>query len=105
MTEEDFAINVRAGGSAQTQRYARLAQETGRHWSEIASRRFCFDRLAKSPEALEALSKSDVLGFFKEYLVHTAAQRRKLSVRVLGTSSSDTTCKDVADSTVLRNLA
>lgn len=98
-------MNVRAVINAQTQRYARMAQETAHHWGEIASRRYCFDRLAKGVESLEALSKADVVAFFHEYLAAGADQRRKLSVRILGTSANgDQSEPDRPDGKVLRSL-
>lgn len=87
MTAEDFATYVQAVKSERTQRYARMAQETTRHWAEIQSRRYRFDRLSKSVAVLEALKKDDIVSFFKEYLAKGAPQRRKLSMQILGTSA------------------
>jgi len=87
MKEEDFANNVSAVVSQLTERYARLSQETSRHWAEIQPRHYRFDRIAKCVEALRSLSKGDVVRFFNEYLAAAAPSRRKLSVRVLGTSA------------------
>jgi len=87
MPELEFENNVRAVISERVQRYALLSQETMRHWSEIQSRMYKFDRLPKHITGLEALQKSEVLNFFDNYLAAGAPQRRKLSVRVLGTSA------------------
>merc|ERR1712039_20994 len=87
MSEDEFKKNIAAVVSERVQRYALMSQETMRHWAEIQSRTYKFDRLPKHVAALEALVKGDVLRFFDEYLAADAPHRRKLSVRVLGTSA------------------
>jgi len=89
MSAEEFANNVRAVVSERTQRLSRLSQETSRHWVEIQSRRYRFDKVARSVEALEALELPDVVALFRESLAAGAPARRKLSIRVLGTSAGE----------------
>lgn len=89
MSDENFRKNVQAMVNERTQRYSRLVQETTRHWAEILPRRYKFSRVVEATEALENIQKEEVLEFFKEYLAKGAASRRKLSVRVLGTSAGD----------------
>merc|ERR1712187_298733 len=60
--------------------------------AEILPRRYEFDRVPRSVQALEALSQHQVEEFFQKYLDSTSPDRRKLSARVLGTSA-----KTVAD--------
>jgi len=88
MTEEEFANNVRAVVSERSQRHARLAQETAQHWAEIQPRRFRFDRLRRSVEALGALRRADVLELLRGQIAASAPGRRKLSLRLLGASAS-----------------
>jgi len=87
MPADEFANNVRAVVSERTQRYVRLAQETQRHWFEIQSRQYRFDRVVRSVEALGALSQADVVEVFREHLAAGAPRRRKLSMRIIGTSA------------------
>lgn len=89
MPDEEFQNHVAAVTSQSKQRYATLAQETLRHWSEIQPRRYCFDRVPASVATLEALCKDDILAHFREYVAASAPSRRKLSMRVLGTSAGD----------------
>lgn len=106
MSEEEFANNVAAVINERTHRDLCLAQETTRHWAEIQHRRYRFDRAARSVEALEALTKSDLLRFFDEYLAPGAPQRRKLSVRVVGTSAQGAVSRsEEGAGEVLRSLA
>jgi len=105
MEDEEFARNVDAVVSERTQRYGRLSQETSRHWSEIQSRRYRFDRVAKGVAALKAVTKADVVRFFKDYLAADAENRRKLSVRVLGTSAGDKRSEPVNGGPLMATLA
>eukprot|EP00933_Yihiella_yeosuensis_P038391 TRINITY_DN32328_c0_g1_i1.p1 TRINITY_DN32328_c0_g1~~TRINITY_DN32328_c0_g1_i1.p1 ORF type:complete len:661 (+),score=125.69 TRINITY_DN32328_c0_g1_i1:97-1983(+) len=106
MSDEEFQNNVQAVVSERTQRYSRMAQETNRHWGEIVSRRYKFDRLAATVKMIKAVKKEDVQAFFKEYLAAKAPSRRKLSMRVLGTSAGEnaTSEPDGPSGVVLNNL-
>eukprot|EP00405_Crypthecodinium_cohnii_P010873 CAMPEP_0206432954 /NCGR_PEP_ID=MMETSP0324_2-20121206/8252_1 /ASSEMBLY_ACC=CAM_ASM_000836 /TAXON_ID=2866 /ORGANISM="Crypthecodinium cohnii, Strain Seligo" /LENGTH=1096 /DNA_ID=CAMNT_0053899141 /DNA_START=101 /DNA_END=3391 /DNA_ORIENTATION=+ len=89
MTDSEFETIVQAAVNERTQRLSSLSQETLKHWGEIATRRYLFDRTALVVEALRALKKEDVLQFFERYFSEGGSERRKVSVRVLGTSASD----------------
>jgi len=89
MSEEEFNRNVAAIISERSQRYVRMGQETSRHWGEIQPKRFRFGRIAESVKALEKLTKDDVLELFRERLSAGAPERRKVSVRILGTSAGE----------------
>lgn len=88
MSEDEFSNNVRAVVSELSQRHARMAQETLQHWAEIQPRRYRFDRLPMTVEALKALQKEELLHFFREHLIAEAPQRRKLSMQVMGASAT-----------------
>eukprot|EP00439_Symbiodinium_sp_Y106_P073270 s1796_g13.t1 len=79
MSDEDFQNNVEALVNERTQRYSRLLQEATRHWAEILPRRYQFERILESTEALKSVKKEDVAAFFQEYLAKGAPSRRKLS--------------------------
>ncbi|CAE7775584.1 IDE [Symbiodinium microadriaticum] len=98
MTEEDFQKNVEALVNERTQRYSRLLQEATRHWAEILPRRYQFERILESTEALKSVKKEDVAAFFEEYLAKGAPSRRKLSVRVLGTTADGKKSDDLGES-------
>jgi insulysin len=104
MADEEFDQIVEGIVKNRTQRYARLAQETSLHWGEIAPRRYQFDCLKLGVEALEVISKADVLDFFAAYFPASAPTRRKLSMRVLGTSAGDARSEPVDGGEVLRGL-
>ncbi|CAE7368573.1 IDE, partial [Symbiodinium pilosum] len=98
MTDEDFQKNVQALVNERTQRYSRLLQEVTRHWAEILPRRYKFQRVVESTEALKSVTKEDLITFFKEYLAKDAPSRRKLSVRVLGTTADGKKSDDLEES-------
>lgn len=99
MSEEDFKSNVDAVVKERTQRLARLSQETMQHWAEIVTRRYHFERLRESLEALRTVTKEEILDFFSEYLAAGAPQRRKLSLRILGTSATQAAPSEEAEAT------
>jgi len=88
MSEDDFSNNITSVVGELSQRHSRMAQETLQHWAEIQPRRYRFDRLPMTVEALKALRKEQLLHFFREYLAVEAPQRRKLSMQVLGASAT-----------------
>ncbi|CAE8604139.1 unnamed protein product [Polarella glacialis] len=88
MSDEEFASQVESVLSKLTRRYTSLSQETRHHWSEIRRRRYDFLSRRRVAESLEALRKEDVDNFFNEHLAVRAPLRRKLSVRVLGSSAT-----------------
>ncbi|CAJ1432825.1 unnamed protein product, partial [Effrenium voratum] len=89
MSDDDFQKNVEALVNERTQRYSRLVQETTRHWAEILPRRYKFEKVAESTRVLQKVKRQDVVDFFETYLAPNAPERRKLSVRVLGTSAGE----------------
>jgi len=103
MPEEEFQSNVQGVLTQTTRKYARMAQETSRHWTEILPRRYDFARFAKAVKAIEMLQKDDVLELCREYLLAGAPQRRKLSVRILGTSA-DARSQPEPESALLSSL-
>jgi len=95
MTEDEFANNVLAVYNESTQRYSTLSQETGKHWGEISSRRYRFDSLQKMMNAIQEVTKDDTLQFFRQYFRADGPSRRKISMRVMGTSA-DGQCSKVS---------
>lgn len=59
-----------------------LAEETETHWSEIARRRYAFDRLSHEEAAIRALTKKELLDAFDRYIRINAPQRRVIVVNV-----------------------
>lgn len=88
MSDAEFSNYVGAVLSEQTQRYATMPQETMRHWVEIQSRRYQFERLAEHVKALHGLRKDDLVQHYVEFIAAAAPQRRKLSIQIRGTSAA-----------------
>merc|ERR1712194_431036 len=97
MSDEEFSQMVQGMISERTQRCARLSQETSVHWGEIQPRRYRFDNLQRSVQALESMTRVAVLEFFDKYLAADSSQRRKLSMRVRGTSAGASKSEPDAD--------
>lgn len=89
ITPEEFANHVRSAVTERTQRFAQMMQETSRHWHEILSRQYRFDRIAKSVEALKAVRQDDLVALFRERIAADGPERRKLSVHIIGTSAGE----------------
>jgi len=67
----------------KTRADVKLQEELDRHWGEITSREYNFDRRDKEVKAINTLGLEDVLDYFKP-LLQNEAKCRKLSVRVIG---------------------
>jgi len=104
MSDEDFAMNIEAVVSERIQRFATLGQESGKHWGEIGSRRYDWQRAPRAIEAFKALKKGDMVKLFQEYIAIGAPNRRKASMRILGTSANGATTPEGDDIIMLHDV-
>lgn len=61
-----------------------LNEETARHWNEIFSRAYRFDRNVKEAAAVSALTVTELLEFYDTHFSHRAPGRRKMVTWVHG---------------------
>lgn len=84
MTLEEFSTNVRAVMDLILEKDKNLNEETARHWDEVATRSYLFDRNAKQAAAVEALTPATLLEFYDRHFSGGGQGRRKLSTWVYG---------------------
>lgn len=62
-----------------------MESENNRHWFEITSSEYIFDRLDKEAEMIGKLTKQEVLDFYKKIMLNTP----KLSIQVIGNKDNE----------------
>jgi len=82
MSEDAFADFRKSLLQAKLQKFASLREENYSHWNEIQDNQFCFNRKQQEAALVPKLEKSDVIEFYKKYIVPTGESCRKLSIHV-----------------------
>lgn len=70
-----------------------LSTETSRHWKEIESNEYDFDRVHKEVQCLAAMTKVELLEFYRS---HHGEQERMLSIQIIGNPNGND-CENVVD--------
>ncbi|XP_072413834.1 insulin-degrading enzyme isoform X1 [Chiloscyllium punctatum] len=83
MTEDAFQKHVQALAVRRLDKPKKLSAECAKHWSEIISQQYNFDRDNIEVAHLKTLTKEDIVNFCKELLAVDGSRRRKVSVHVL----------------------
>ncbi|XP_078079642.1 insulin-degrading enzyme isoform X1 [Mustelus asterias] len=83
MTEEAFQKHLQALAIRRLDKPKKLTAECAKHWSEIISQQYNFDRDNIEVAHLKKLTKEDIVNFCKELLAVDGSRRRKVSVHVL----------------------
>ncbi|XP_031485488.1 nardilysin-like isoform X2 [Nymphaea colorata] len=65
-----------------------LVCETNRYWNQIVDKRYLFDMAKKEAEALENIQKSDVVEWYRTYLVPTSRKCRRLAIHLWGCNAN-----------------
>lgn len=82
MTDEEFESNKQALIKLKNIIEVELETEVNRHWGEITSREYIFNRLQLEAEAIGRITKDEVLQFYKDRVISKNAS--KLSIQVVG---------------------
>uniref|UniRef100_A0A224YLK8 Insulin-degrading enzyme n=1 Tax=Rhipicephalus zambeziensis TaxID=60191 RepID=A0A224YLK8_9ACAR len=90
MSDTEFESNKTALGARRLEKPKKLAQLASKYWMEILSQQYNFDRDKIEVACLEALTKVDLLTFFKEHVAAGAPYRKKLSVHIKCSGQGDT---------------
>ncbi|KAJ8025523.1 Insulin-degrading enzyme [Holothuria leucospilota] len=82
MTEDAYQKHVTALAVKRLEKPKRLASEAIRHWTEISSRQYNFERDGIEVAYLKSITKDDLLTFYSEMIAAGASKRHKIAVYV-----------------------
>ncbi|XP_061692661.1 insulin-degrading enzyme isoform X2 [Syngnathoides biaculeatus] len=83
MSEEAFQKHIQALAIRRLDKPKKLSAECAKHWGEIISQQYNFDRDNIEVAHLKTLTKDDIMQFYRERLTLDAPKRHKMSVHVL----------------------
>ncbi|KAG7515097.1 nardilysin-like [Solea senegalensis] len=81
LSEDAFKTQVTALVKLKECEDAHLGEEVDRHWFEVVTQQYVFDRLSREIEALKVFTQDELVSWF---LQHRTTSCRKLSVHVVG---------------------
>ncbi|KAK2572346.1 Insulin-degrading enzyme [Acropora cervicornis] len=90
MSEQEFRNHVEALAVRRLDKPKKLSSECTKHWKEILSRQYNFDRDNVEVAFLMTVKKEDILTFYKDLIAFKAPRRHKLAVYILSKSMSKT---------------
>ncbi|PGH05696.1 hypothetical protein AJ79_06712 [Helicocarpus griseus UAMH5409] len=88
MTEEEFEGHKRSLINKRLEKLKNLNSETGRFWSHIGSEYFDFVQHEIDAEAVGALSKAEMVEYYRQYIDPKSPNRAKLSVHMKAQSDA-----------------
>ncbi|XP_042192680.1 insulin-degrading enzyme isoform X1 [Callorhinchus milii] len=83
MPEEAFQKHIQALAIKRLDKPKKLSAECAKHWSEIISQQYNFDRDNTEVAHLKILTKEDIMNFYRNLLDVDGSRRHKISVHVL----------------------
>ncbi|KAM8914849.1 nardilysin-like isoform 1-T2 [Spinachia spinachia] len=86
LSEEAFSTQVTALVKLKECEDTHLGEEVDRNWAEVVTQQFVFDRLNREIEALNTMTRAELISWFKE---HQGQKSRKLSVHVVGSGAEE----------------
>lgn len=87
MTDEQFETIQTALIKLKNMVEVELESEVSRHWSEITSKEYIFNRLELEAQMISQLTKADVVEFYLSKVI--AADAKKLSIQVIGSGNGE----------------
>lgn len=87
MTDEQFETIQTSLIKLKKMVEVELESEVNRHWAEITSSEYIFNRLELEAHMISQLTKQEVVEFFKSRII--AVDARKLSIQVIGSGKDD----------------
>ncbi|XP_015771997.1 PREDICTED: insulin-degrading enzyme-like [Acropora digitifera] len=90
MSDQEFRNHVEALAVRRLDKPKKLSSECTKHWKEILSRQYNFDRDNVEVAFLMTVKKEDILNFYKDLIAFKAPRRHKLAVYILSKSMSKT---------------
>lgn len=90
MTDEEFKNHIEALAVRRLDKPKKLSSECSRHWKEILSRQYNFDRDNIEVAFLMTVTKEDILSFYRDLIAVEAPRRHKLAVHILSKTMTKT---------------
>lgn len=87
LTDEEFETVQTALIKLKNMVEVELESEVNRHWSEIISKEYIFNRLQLEAQMIAQLTKQDVVDFYKNNII--AGDVRKLSIQIVGSGKGE----------------
>eukprot|EP00898_Chlorokybus_atmophyticus_P006740 jgi/Chlat1/7067/Chrsp57S06767 len=84
MTDDAFKEHVEALAASKLEKFKNLGEEAQRHWGEIETGTYMFDRVNIEVAELRQLALGDLLQFFQNFLSSSTTKRRRLTSQVFG---------------------
>ncbi|XP_071494745.1 insulin-degrading enzyme-like [Diadema antillarum] len=82
MSEEAYQKHVTALAVKRSEKPKQLREEAFRHWTEVTSKQYNFERVETEVSFLKSITKDDLLTFYRTLLGVSAPRRHKLAVYV-----------------------
>ncbi|KAL4904401.1 hypothetical protein BDW74DRAFT_178981 [Aspergillus multicolor] len=82
MSEDDFEGHKRSVINKRLEKLKNLSSETSRFWTHISSEEYDFLQHETDAARVRALTKADVLGFYKEKIDPASSTRGKLAIHL-----------------------
>lgn len=86
LPDDDFNAFKASLAKMKLQADNKLSEEVSRHWAEITTEDYEFNRAHREVECLMTITKGDLLSFYRS---HCGDKERKLSVQVVGHSNGE----------------
>jgi insulysin len=82
MTEDEFESHKRSIINKRLEKLKNLGSETSRFWTHIGSEYFNFLQHEIDAAAVRALTKPDIVAFYRQYIDPSSASRAKISIHL-----------------------
>ncbi|SMY27142.1 unnamed protein product [Zymoseptoria tritici ST99CH_1A5] len=105
MSESDFNEHRIGVINSRLEKLKNLDQETGRLWHHITSEVFDFELVYRDVEALEALTKNDLLTFFSSHLHPSSPTRAKTAIHLIASTTPAELAKTISPVDLSEKLA
>lgn len=94
MTDKEFKDYVDALAVNKLKKPKKLNEETQNYWDEISCYQFHFRRSKSEVDVLRTLAKSDVIEFYKKFILPSSEHRRNVTIVVLGKDAQSMTVEN-----------
>lgn len=86
MSDEEFSRHKEALAAQKLEKPKRLSTLFNKFLNEISLQQYHFDRAEKEVVILRKISKSELLDYYKDYILSTGEKRSTLSIHIVSTA-------------------